>query len=353
MRVNKKRARFLGDMLRYWQEASLLTPGEANKLWSSLEVASFDWKRLAKYSFWISIACIIIAISSVLMDQALLAFLKRIFNAPDMVKCIALAALSAVFFYLGLRRRSRHPTNIFSNEAIFFLGVMAVAGSITFLGKAIDTGSGHFSLLVLLAAVVYGVLGLLFPSKLVWLFSLLSVGGWFGTETGYTSGWGEYFLGMNYPLRFVLFGLVLLGASFLFKRWQRTGEFFKSTYVMGLLYLFIALWVLSIFGNYGDMHSWYRVRQTELYYWGLLFGAVAIGCILFGLKFDDAPARGFGLTFLFINLYTRYFEYFWNIAHKAIFFAILAGSFWLLGTRAEAIWNMRLTKRKEYDGRGD
>jgi hypothetical protein len=276
-----------------------------------------------------------------------MAFLKKIFNAPDIVKCLSLALLSAVLFHLGLRRRSKHPAKIFSNEAIFFLGILAVAGSIAFLGKVVDTGSGHFSLLILLATLVYGVLGVLFPSKLTWLFSILSLGGWFGTETGYTSGWGQYFLGMNYPLRFVLFGAALLGMSYLFKGKSRTGEFFKSTYIMGLLYLFIALWILSIFGNYGDTHSWYRARQIELYYWSLLFGAVAIGCLLFGLKYDDAPARGFGITFLFINLYTRYFEYFWNVTHKAIFFAILAVSFWFLGARAEAIWNVKIIRRKE------
>jgi len=50
--------------------------------------------------------------------------------------------------------------------------------------------------------------------------------------------------------------------------------------------------------------------------------------------------RGFGLTFIFINLYTRFFEHFWNHLHKAIFFTLLAVSFWYLGTRAERIWNL-------------
>jgi hypothetical protein len=103
-----------------------------------------------------------------------MAFLKTIFNAPDIVKCLLLAVLSALFFYLGLRRRSKHPAKIFSNEAIFFLGILAVAGSIAFLGKAVDTGTGHFSLLILLATLVYSVLGVLFPSKLTWLFRNVS-----------------------------------------------------------------------------------------------------------------------------------------------------------------------------------
>jgi hypothetical protein len=82
---------------------------------------------------------------------------------------------------------------------------------------------------------------------------LLSLGSWFGTETGYMSGWGAYYLGMNFPLRFVLFGGALIGLSLLFKRYAHFRDFAHSTYVMGLLYLFIALWILSIFGNYGDL----------------------------------------------------------------------------------------------------
>lgn len=348
MRINRKRGKFLRDMIRHWEENEVISNAKADELRDSFEVVSFDWKRLAKYSFWISIACIVIAVGSVLADQALMAFLKKVFQGPNIVKCVFFAALSVLVFYLALKRRSKRPGSIFGNEAIFFLGILSVAGSIVFLGKAVDTGSGHFSLLVLLAALVYGVLGLWFPSRLTWLFSLLSLGGWFGAETGYASGWGAYFLGMNYPLRFVLFGLALLGLGLLFKDRPRLQDFFKVTYTMGLLYLFVALWILSIWGNYGDMVSWYRVRQTRLFYWRLLFGAAAVGSILLGLKYDDARARGFGITFLFINLYTRYFEYFWDATHKAIFFAILAVSFWIVGTRAEAIWTMKLMRRREH-----
>jgi len=54
--------------------------------------------------------------------------------------------------------------------------------------------------------------------------------------------------------------------------------------------------------------------------------------------------RGFGLTFFFIELYTKFFEYFWDGLHKAIFFAILGVSFWLVGRKAEAMWTMKLSR---------
>ena len=65
---------------------------------------------------------------------------------------------------------------------------------------------------------------------------------------------------------------------------------------MGCTYLFIALWILSIFGNY-DADSWYNVSQARLLPWGLLFAAAAGVCIFISLKTDDAM-----LQRLWVNL---------------------------------------------------
>jgi hypothetical protein len=173
------------------------------------------------------------------------------------------------------------------------------------------------------------------------------LGGWIGAETGYVSGWGAYYLGMNYPLRFVLFGIVLIAAGLALPKWKRRREFSRSTLGMGLLYLFIALWIMSIFGNYGDLYEWRDARHIELFHWSLTFGAAAICAIYFGIRKEDAMLRGFGITFLMINLYTRFFEYFWNGLHKAAFFAVLAASFWYIGSRAEKIWDPYKKLRKK------
>jgi hypothetical protein len=255
-------------------------------------------------------------------------------------------------FWCGLFFRKRQPHRIYSNEAIFFLGVLALAGAIVFMGVALDTGSGHVSVLFLIASVLYALLGLWFPSALVWVFGLLSLGCWMGAETGYVSGWGAYYLGMNYPMRFVLFGAAMVALGLYGQRMADLSDLAEAptlqarvlamspqTKVIGLLYLFIALWLMSIFGNYGDSLSWEHVRQYELSQWAVLFGGVALAAIWYGLKHDDGVVRGFGLTFLFINLYTRFFEYFWDSMHKAVFFAILALSFWAVGRRAESIWH--------------
>ena len=76
-----------------------------------------------------------------------------------------------------------------------------------------------------------------------------------------------------------------------------------------------------------------------------MVGLVAVAAIWHGLRHDDGASRGFGLVFLFINLYTKYFEYFWDASHKAIFFFLLAVSFWLIGSKAEALWNLEFGKK--------
>lgn len=354
MRFNRRQGNFLRKIIGQWESDGTVTPEVAKTLQGSFAIRSFDWARLAKYSFIVAVICAIISLSAMLADQYLIDLMHRLFTAPDTFLFLLFAGAAALVFYIGLRKRRRHPEKTFGNEAVLFVAVVFAAVAIVFLGKLLDRGTGHFSLLLLLAAVLYGAIGYWYDSTLVWTFSLLSLGSWFGAETGYISGWGAYFLGMNYPLRFVVFGAVLIGVSFLFKAGAKTVILHKSTYVIGLLYLFLALWIMSIFGNYDDIDRWYRADNTELLHWSVIFGLVSLAAIYWGLKRDDGAAQGFGLTFLFINLYTKFFEYFWDTTHKAVFFLILAVSFWLIGRKAETIWNLEFVKKSiNWDAEGE
>jgi hypothetical protein len=354
--LRKKQFGIILRTIERWKEAGTIDDQTAERLNNSIVVVPFDWQRTARYAFVVSIVCLLIAVGAVLADEVLLEFLQQIFNSPAIVKCLFFSFVAAGIFWYGLRLRKQHPHRVYRNEAVFFLGVLALAAAVLFLGFAIDTGSGHYSSLFLIASILYAILGLWFSSKLIWVFALLSLGTWMGTETGYVSGRGMYFLGMNYPLRFVLFGASLAGVGIAGepvlaskaepRTWQgRVLLMSPQTKVIGLLNLFIALWIMSIFGNYGDMSEWQRVKQYELFHWSVIFGGVAIAAIWYGLRHDDAVLRGFGLTFLFINFYTRFFEYFWDATHKAVFFAVLAASFWYLGSRAETIWYLGTTGR--------
>jgi hypothetical protein len=60
---------------------------------------------------------------------------------------------------------------------------------------------------------------------------------------------------------------------------------------------------------------------------------------MLGIKKEDSLLKNIGVSFIFLNLYTRYFEYFWDELHKALFFGIIAISFWVIGKKAEKIWD--------------
>jgi hypothetical protein len=345
MKLPRKQAVVVREAIERWKDTGVIPDAQAATLAATIEVQYFDWRKLAKYSFWIALFSIVSSVSAALSDRMLRDLLNVLFEAPALLKCAALSLVAAGLYRWGLTRRRQASDKVYRNEAIFFLGVLATAGAISQLGVALDRGSGHFSLLLFLSFVVYAVLGVALESNLIWVFALASLGGWMGTETGYMSGWGAYYLGMNYPLRFVLFGALLTGCALALEDHPLACRFYRSTLVMGLLYLFIALWIMSIFGNYGDMHTWERVKQIELLHWSIIFGTVAGWAIYYGLRHDNDITKGFGVTFLGINLYTRFFELFWNSLHKAIFFALLGLSFWYIGSKAETIWN--LGKREE------
>jgi len=345
-KIDQEKGEFLENIIKYWEEENLLDEATANKLRQSYEAKVFDWRRLAQYSFWVAMACGVISLGALLIDKTLLNYIQKLYNTPNSLISLFSALAAIGLFILGFKRKKAKPEKVFSNEALVFTAVMLTANAIAYFGKSLNHGSNHFSILILLSVVIYASLAYLFKSRLIWVFTLLSFGAWFGTETGYLSRWSGYFIGLNYPLRFVLFGLFLTAASFLLRHKKNLHHFFPTTYVCGMAYLFISLWLISVFGNYGTLESWYAVKQISLFYWAIISAIICAISIFVGLKYHDEVAREFGITFLFINLYTRYFEYFWDSWHKALFFSVLAISFWLIGRKAEKIWNIEFTKNK-------
>eukprot|EP01037_Dinobryon_pediforme_P007219 gene7219-7288_t len=341
LNLDKQESEFLDKAIARWEDDQLIDAGLAQSLRNSYEVKGFDWMRLAKYSFWVALFCGMIAVGSLIIDDRMITWLKSLYYTPDIVISIASAILATLFFYFGRRWEKKYPEKIFSNEAIIFTGVLFTACCIAYLGKTFDNGSGHYSLLFLLSVFVYAFLAYRLDSRLIWLFALVSLGSWFGTETGYQTHWRDYFLGMNYPLRFVLFGLLLVSICHILRKYKWFSFFWELTYVVGMLYLFMSLWLLSIFGNLGSIDTWWHIRQISLFYWGIISAVVAAAFLLYGLKTKDVVAREFGITFLLIFIYTKYFEYFWEHTNKALFFAVLGLSFWIIGRKAEQIWNFR------------
>lgn len=338
IRVSKKQSLFVQDLLRELVKEGVISEETSGKIRSSINEEPFDWRRVTRYAIWASVIAILIAVATLFSMEPVVDFVSAIFKAPE-VGFTAIFSLAAIFmFFLAYRRRLKSPTKRWTNEGVLFLGVVFLFFALNSLGLALQLSAEGGLNLLLFSSILFAALGVFLQSGMVFGFSLLLFGGYFGAETGYVSGFGAYWLGINYPVRFLLFGAALTLAAFALRNTPVFRPVYAAAKNIGLLYCFIPLWILSIFGNYGDMDAWSNAGKFELLHWSLLFLAASIVSVYIGVKYSDQGFRGFGLTFLFINLYTRFFEHFWDKMPMALFFALLGASFWLLGAYAERIW---------------
>lgn len=337
---SKKDIRLLRKSLEEWEEKGFLSPSEKAKLEDSLEPTTFNWQDLSASAFVLAMGFSFIAVIALFADRWLMQALNQLVETSDFFKSLSLALLAAVLYLLGWRRQqkksdSRHT---YSNETLYALGSLAAAISLGYLGLALGGGRGTTTAMLGLASLLYLGLALLLNSRLSWLFSLLALAGCFGAATARGTDYYSYYKGMNYPLRFIIFGMLLTACSYLLSLHPRTHGFTRMTRVMGISSLLFCLWLMSIFGNMVRYDLWEQVAQSSFLGWSLLLMLCSGLTAWWGHRSSQLTIRDLGLTFFVLNIYTRYVEYCWTLMPKALFFALMALSFWFVGKQAEKFW---------------
>lgn len=331
MELDKKEKDILETALDKWEADHLLTKEQADELRSTISEKKAG-VQIAQYFFVIAIACILLAFGAIFIDDKLLEKIKQYFDIGNIVIAISCTVIAILWFaYMAKKRRSLN-TLIF--EVYMVLGGLAVVSALVYYCKDIGFGPQYSGLLAAVAVVILG-LATFFRSKALWFAGILSVMGFYGSFTESQQGTNNLFLGMNYPMRFAVFGLVVIGLSFLQDKVKALSFSQRQTYVMGLLIFFTGMWGVSIFGNYGHYSEWEQVRQVQVIGYAGILAVVSVAALLLGIKYQDDITRDFGIIFILLNLYSRYFEFFWNTTNKGIFFLILAVSFGLIGWQIE------------------
>lgn len=338
MKVNGKEKEIVEKALKYWESQQLLSPELKNTLNNSLEQKPFNWQALAYYSFIFAVASLLIAVASIFADKALLALIDSLISTSYITKSIVFIILSGLFFWLDWRYTEKSVKKKYSKEVFSFLGAVCLAITTGFLCYlfGIEERPG---ILIFLLAILYFALAFYRKKELLWFFGLVALMIGYGAITYNLSKENKLFLGMNFPMRFTFLGLFILAANYFLKQIKTLESFVTPTYFTGLLIFFLSLWFLSIFGNYSSYADWLEIRQYQLWFYSFILLGASIAAIILGLKKEDVLLKNIGITFIFLNLYTRYFEYFWDTMHKAIFFGLIAISFWLVGKKAEKIWD--------------
>jgi hypothetical protein len=327
IKADKHEQEFLHKVLEEWQANGQLTGEQVQQLKGSIVPKKDERQQLAGYFFIIALSCGLLAFGALFIDEKLLARFQKIFLLKNLTISIGAALLSVICFWQARRQRTR--TEPATYELYLIPGTLTALISLVYCCKDIGNGASY-SLFLGLATLLLLALSLGFRSRIIWLCFLGAAMGWYGAFSSAFST-RNLFLGMNYPLRFTIFGVLVLGLAALVRSIPATAANFKLTYHTGLLILFTGLWGLSVFGNYGYLDQWAAVRQTQVIGYAVVFGIAAGAGLYVGIRNNDAAIRDYSIFFLLLNLYTRYFEYFWNSMNKGFFFLVLAVSFWLLG----------------------
>ena len=222
---------------------------------------------------------------------------------------------ASIGFLLFLGQLSRRKHRVLTARALELLAGISLIGlsytlAFLYVKRRSDWAGPLLPDLLALLVMSYALL-----NPLLLVLSIVVFFSWFGGVTGYLSGWGAYFFGMNYPLRFLAAALVMCAFAGLHMKseWgplERYRGFSKIWLSAGVFFAEMSLWILSIFGNFGDMHNYrYEANGFELLVYNVLWAGTNVLLIWFGAERAARILVGYGVTFLIIQVYTLFFEY--------------------------------------------
>jgi len=333
--MDKKETAAINKAIQYWEEKGIVDENTATRLRTSHPPADNDSGILSAYALVACVSCGLLAFGALVMDEKWIELIRRRLGFSELIVGIAFLLLTLLFTWQSYRRIRKMKYSIAGNEAFNITIVLSLAVALAYTGRSIGYENGHYAPVLLTAALLYGAIACLLRSTLLWAVMLTGLAGWWGAQTYYWSGGGDYFLGMNYALRMTIFGLAVLSLWLLVRSITYLKQFETITYIMGWVFFLVAAWSLSVLGNSSSIDVWMQVKQGKLWYWALAFTLLLLGIIVYAFRRKDTFLRDTGLIFFLLNIYTRYFEYFWDKTNKGLFFAILAVSFWGLGRAAE------------------
>ena len=226
---------------------------------------------------------------------------------------LLLGMLLAILFAGAFRLKQKNYS--LTARALELLAACDIIGLTFTIGMIYSTGSGNWPALLLIDLIIILPLAYALHNVLILILTALVFFTWFGGVTGYISGWGAYYFGMNYPLRFLCasaFILIVAAIHLISEKGLLASYrgFFKVWLSTGLFFGEMSLWLLSIFGNYGDMKSgWHDAEASELLLYNLVWAVANCFLIYFGSARLMKMVVGYGATFLIIQFYTLYFSY--------------------------------------------
>jgi hypothetical protein len=305
----------------------ILTDDAAARLYERYPTGRWDLASLAR---WLTLLGAVTLGAGALIQCFRLEVWRTLLEAGLLGATVGLIALGR---WLG-RTRGLKKTQ----AALELLASFALQGLTVALAVHYSTGSDNWPALVGVAAALAMALAYALGNRLVLIHALVNLFTFFGGETGYVSGWGVYWLGMNYPARFLVAGGAALGVARAHSHLGREDwRSFTRVYLhFGLLVANLSLWFFSVFGWYHGEVRWSGTDGQRIAF-SALWALSSVASLWASGRLGVATLRAYGLTFLVIDVYTFYFQF--VVAHSIemwfIHMLLVGGSLVFLALRVE------------------
>ena len=338
MRVNKKEAKLLEDAIQEWQKEKLLDEQKANELKSSVSSYKDEFDSIAFYASIAAVSCALLAFGSLVLDEKWIERLRNLFAFSELAIALIFAVIAIFLIWIAKRRQQKYSYAILANEGFTILIALSIGVSIVYFTKSFDNNYPLYGIGILLTACIYGITSVHLKSKLLWVCMLLAfISSWATLTYAWSADEAKvYFLGMNYPLRMTLLGAILIGVTYIFRNQPFLKNYYELTWYSCWIFFLLSGLFLSVSGNW-SYDIWSAIKQGKLFLWAIVYSVLLVLLLAYAFKQKDEILRDIIIVFFLINIYTRYFEYFWDRTNKGLFFAVLALSFWLIGKKAEQL----------------
>ena len=375
------RARDLKRYLIKWQQAGLIEEDQSRKISDYMKIERHrQFLKLIRVlfiigAFWLFIGVvatlrlvnieIFVVIGRFLYDlvSPVIKFVKLLSpeHYKEWLSGIACLLGWGLLHWLGtiLRRRSDlklMELGYFQEKSLrlgttaFTLGYILLAWGMQFFNYAIYPKNPYmylgkeaiFPLFSLIGVVFFLEIAYLMSDQIALLFGIGFLAHMVGLFTTYLTAC--YVIGVQFPAIQLVVGLLLVFVGLYHIEKARSQEenflfLFGRTYKWaGLLFIYISLWIMSIWGFTFKEAYWINPKAGELWIANILFLATTLLALFYGAINEDRMFFNFGLTFFIIDSYTLFFSHVWSTVGSALGSLILGIMLIVTGYVLRDLW---------------
>lgn len=307
----------LAQDLAVWQADGLVSPEAADVLRARFDVAGFGLAQAAKY---------LGVVGALLAGFGLLGAIGAMTGsagAGAFLLLLVAAGLLAWGVRMSLDPLGRYPQ---SSKAVLAVGLFALAGAGAAAAGAAGGEAGAILLVTGLVAIPTALgLAYRFENGFLLVVGLLGFFHWVGAWHEMV-GRSAYAFDVQDPRAMAVVATLAAGVGVLHRRGRLPGGagFGTAWLSVSLVYLNLSLLILS-------------VDSDSALGWILVLAAAGVAQVVLGAVEKSAVMIGFGVTSLAVNLFTRYFEHFWDRVGKGLFFLLGGAALFALGAGCERL----------------